>query len=99
VVPVPESLGTLARAHKLVVTVEDGGVRGGVGSAVSAALRAVEIDVPCRDVGVPQQFLDHAGRGEVLSDVGLTEQNVARQVTGWVAALSARDEAVSEQID
>ena len=99
VVPVPESLGTLARAHKLVVTVEDGGVRGGVGSAVSAALRAAEIDVPCRDVGVPQQFLDHAGRGEVLSEVGLTEQNVARQVTGWVAALSARDEAVSEQID
>ena len=99
VVPVPESLGTLARAHKLVVTVEDGGVRGGVGSAVSAALRAAEIDVPCRDVGVPQQFLDHAARSEILSEVGLTEQNVARQVTGWVAALSARDEAVSEQID
>ena len=99
VVPVPESLGALAKAHKLVVTVEDGGVRGGVGSAVSAALRAAEIDVPCRDVGVPQQFLDHAARGEVLSEVGLTEQNIARQVTGWVAALSARDEAVSEQID
>ncbi len=99
VVPVPASLGTLAEAHKLVVTVEDGGVRGGVGSAVSAALRAAEIDVPCRDVGVPQQFLDHAARGEVLSEVGLTEQNIARQVTGWVAALSARDEAVSEQID
>ena len=99
VVPVPASLGTLAEAHKLVVTVEDGGVRGGVGSAVSAALRAAEIDVPCRDVGVPQQFLDHAARGEVLSEVGLTEQNIARQVTGWVAALSARDDAVSEQID
>ena len=99
VVPVPESLGALAEAHKLVVTVEDGGVRGGVGSAVSAALRAAEIDVPCRDVGVPQQVLDHAARGEVLSEVGLTEQNIARQVTGWVAALSARDEAVSEQID
>ena len=95
VVPVPASLGALAEAHKLVVTVEDGGVRGGVGSAVSAALRAAEIDVPCRDVGVPQQFLDHAARGEVLSEVGLTEQNIARQVTGWVAALSARDEAVS----
>ncbi len=99
VVPVPASLGALAEAHKLVVTVEDGGVRGGVGSAVSAALRAAEIDVPCRDVGVPQQVLDHAARGEVLSEVGLTEQNIARQVTGWVAALSARDEAVSEQID
>jgi len=99
VLPVPEALGPLALAHKLVVTVEDNGVRGGVGSAVSAALRAADIDVPCRDLGVPQRFLDHAARSEVLSEAGLTDQNVARQVTGWVAALGARDESVTEQID
>ncbi len=99
VIPVPEALQPLAKAHKLVVTVEDNGVRGGVGSAVSAALRAAEIDVPCRDVGVPQQFLNHAARGEVLEEVGLTEQNIARQVTGWVAAQGSLDESVSEQVD
>jgi 1-deoxy-D-xylulose-5-phosphate synthase len=55
--------------------------------------------VPCRDLGVPQRFLDHATRGEVLTEAGLTEQNVARQVTGWVAALGARDESVSEPVD
>jgi len=99
VLPVPPELGTLAAAHKLVVTIEDCGVRGGAGSAVSAALRAAEIDVPCRDVGVPQRFLDHASRSEVLDEIGLTDQNVARQVTGWVAALGARQESVSEQID
>ena len=99
VVPVPEALGPLARAHKLVVTVEDNGVRGGVGSAVSAALRAAGIDVPCRDVGVPQRFLNHASRSEVLDEIGLTEQNVARQVTGWVAALGAQDESVTEPVD
>ena len=99
VIPVPDAIAPLATSHKLVVTLEDNGVRGGIGSAVSAALRAAEIDVPCRDVGVPQQFLDHATRGEVLEQVGLTEQNVARQVTGWVAALGALDESVSEQVD
>jgi 1-deoxy-D-xylulose-5-phosphate synthase len=99
VLPVPEALGPLALAHKLVVTMEDNGVRGGVGSAVSAALRAADIDVPCRDLGVPQRFLDHAARSEVLSEAGLTDQNVARQVTGWVAALGARDESVTEQVD
>jgi len=99
VLPVPEALGPLARAHKLVVTVEDGGVNGGVGSAVSAALRAADIDVPCRDIGVPQRFLDHASRGEVFGEVGLTEQNVARHVTGWVAALGALDESMVRQID
>ena len=99
VLPVPEALAGMARVHDLVVTLEDNGVRGGVGSAVSAALRAAEIDVPCRDVGVPQQFLDHASRSEVLTDVGLTERNVARQITGWVAALESRDESVAERID
>src|SRR6201993_2910602 len=87
VLPVPEAVAELAVAHKLVVTLEDNGVAGGVGSAVSAALRRKEIDVPCRDVGLPQQFFDHASRGEVLAEAGLTEQDVARQITGWVAAL------------
>ena len=99
VLPVPEALLPLARSHKLVVTIGDNGVRGGVGSSVSAALRAADIDIPCRDVGVPQRFLDHASRSQVLDEVGLTERNVARQVTGWVAALGARDESVSEPID
>ncbi len=99
VLPVPKALAALARAHKLVVTMEDNGGHGGVGSAVSAALRAREIDVPCRDIAVPQRFLDHASRGEVLHEIGITEQNVARQITGWVAALGAHDESVAEQID
>ncbi len=74
---------------------------GGVGSAVSAALRRAEIDVPCRDVGLPQQFFDHASRGEVLTEVGLTEQNVARQITGWVAALgsSVAEAEIREHLD
>ena len=88
VLPVSDVVAELASGHKLVVTMEDNGVAGGVGSAVSAALRRREIDVPCRDVGLPQEFFDHASRGEVLGEAGLTEQDVARQITGWVAALS-----------
>jgi 1-deoxy-D-xylulose-5-phosphate synthase len=102
VIPVSDAIAPLAKSHKLVVTMEDNGVRGGVGSAVSATLRAAEIDVPCRDVAVPQQFLDHASRGQLLEAVGLTEQNIARQVTGWVAALGALDadeHHASERLD
>ncbi|OKH73995.1 1-deoxy-D-xylulose-5-phosphate synthase [Mycolicibacterium sp.] len=101
VLPVPAELGELARGHKLVVTVEDNGVQGGVGSSVSAALRRTEIDVPCRDVGVPQEFLAHASRGEVLAEVGLTEQHIARQITGWVAAIGnhVSEHQVSHQVD
>ncbi len=89
VLPVSDAVRELAVQHKLVVTLEDNGVNGGVGSAVSAALRRAEIDVPCRDIGLPQEFYDHASRSEVLADVGLTDQDVARQITGWVAALGS----------
>ena len=91
----------MALAHKLVVTVEDNGVAGGVGSAVSAALRRAEIDVPCRDVGLPQEFFAPASRGEVLADVGLTDRNIARQITGWVAALGTpvAEREVSGRLD
>ncbi|GAC1402952.1 MAG: 1-deoxy-D-xylulose-5-phosphate synthase [Mycobacterium sp.] len=101
VLPVPGQIRALARAHKLVVTLEDNGVAGGVGTAVSAALRRAEIDVPCRDVGLPQEFFAQASRAEVLADVGLTEANVARQITGWVAALGGQvtEPAVSERLD
>jgi 1-deoxy-D-xylulose-5-phosphate synthase len=101
ILPVPEAIGALAKAHKLVVTLEDNGVHGGVGSAVSAALRRAEIDVPCRDVGLPQEFQAHASRGEVLAEAGITDQNIARQVTGWVAALGSAvsDHEVSRQLD
>jgi 1-deoxy-D-xylulose-5-phosphate synthase len=101
VLPVPDVIGELAPAHKLVVTVEDNGVAGGVGSAVSAALRRAEIDVPCRDIGLPQEFIAAASRGEVLADVGLTDRNIARQITGWVAALGTpvAEREVSGRLD
>jgi 1-deoxy-D-xylulose-5-phosphate synthase len=98
VLPVPEAVTEMAAEHKLVVTLEDNGVNGGVGSAVSAALRRAEIDVPCRDVGLPQQFFAHASRGEVLADVGLTDRNIARQITGWVAALGANHVAAEHEV-
>jgi 1-deoxy-D-xylulose-5-phosphate synthase len=101
VLPVSDGILELAAQHKLLVTMEDNGVNGGVGSAISAALRRAEIDVPCRDVGVPQDFYEHASRGEVLAGLGLTDQDVARRITGWVAALgtSASEAEISERLD
>ena len=83
VLPVPEALIPLAAAHRLVVTVEDSGRHGGFGWALAAALRDADVATPLRDLGVPQRFLDHGTRAEVLADLGLTAQDVARRVTEW----------------
>ncbi len=88
VLPVPAALVDMARAHRLVVTVSDSGRHGGFGSALSDALRTAECDVPQRDLAIPQEFLDHGSRDDVLAAAGLTEQDVARRVTEWAAALA-----------
>jgi 1-deoxy-D-xylulose-5-phosphate synthase len=87
VLPVPEVLVRMAARHRLVISLEDGGRHGGFGWALAAALRDAGLDVPFRDLGIPQRFLSHATREEVLADLGLTAQGVARAVTGWAAGL------------
>lgn len=91
--PVDEALAPLAERHRVVVTVEDNSRAGGVGSAVSQALRDAGVDVPLRDFGIPPVFLDHASRGEVMTEIGLTAPDIARQVTGLVAKLDGRFES------
>ncbi|MGV9677362.1 1-deoxy-D-xylulose-5-phosphate synthase [Nocardia sp. NPDC003482] len=85
VLPVSDTIVKLAENYRLVVTVEDGGLHGGVGCTVSAKLRAAGLDVPTRDLGVPQQFLEHASRAQIHQDLGLTAEDIARRITGWLA--------------
>ncbi|MBY6410929.1 1-deoxy-D-xylulose-5-phosphate synthase [Rhodococcus sp. BP-252] len=83
VLPVPDSLTALAADYRLVVTLEDSGVHGGVGSSVSAAIRAAGVDTVCRDIGVPQRFLDHASREQIHRELGLTSEDVAQNIVDW----------------
>ncbi|MFJ5120812.1 1-deoxy-D-xylulose-5-phosphate synthase [Kitasatospora sp. NPDC088548] len=85
--PVDAALPGLAAEHRVVVTIEDNGRVGGVGAAVAQALRDAEVDVPVRDFGIPQQFLDHASRAEILAEIGLNAPDIARRVTALVSRL------------
>ena len=83
--PVAPELVALAASYDLVVTVEDSGRTGGVGSQVSQALRDAGVDVPARDVGIPRRFLEHGSIAQVKAEIGLTAQDVARTVVETVA--------------
>ncbi|MFC4858569.1 1-deoxy-D-xylulose-5-phosphate synthase [Actinophytocola glycyrrhizae] len=85
VAPVPADLVSLAQEHRLVVTVEDSGRHGGFGWALAAAMRDADVDVPLRDIGLPQEFHPQGTRNEVLVQLGMSAQRVARRVTEWIA--------------
>ena len=91
VAPVPQSLIALADDHDVVVTVEDGIVRGGIGSMIEEALSAAEVDTPLRRLGFPRVFPKHASRGELLADVGLSPEGIANSVREWADNLRTGD--------
>jgi 1-deoxy-D-xylulose-5-phosphate synthase len=92
--PVDPALPGLAAEHRVVVTVEDNGRVGGVGSTIAQALRDAGVDVPLRDFGIPQEFLDHASRNEILEQIGLTAPAVAERVAALVTKLDRAGVAV-----
>ena len=89
--PVDEQLAPLAASHRLVAVVEDNSRSGGVGSAVGQSLRDAGVDVPLRTYGIPEQFLAHAKRSEVLADIGLTPVEIAGQIGAALAHKENRE--------
>jgi 1-deoxy-D-xylulose-5-phosphate synthase len=80
VVPVPASVPALAAAHRLVITIEDGIRVGGIGTRIRQDLRAAGVDTSLTELGLPDEFLQHASRGQILEDIGLTAPKIAADI-------------------
>lgn len=84
VVPVQPSVVTLAAAHRLVITIEDGIRVGGVGTRVRQVLREAGVDTAVDELGLPDEFLQHASREQILADAGLSAAKIAHDVVAQV---------------
>lgn len=81
--PLDESLiEEMAAGHSLLVTVEDNAIAGGAGSAVNEYLTARGIQTTVINLGLPDRFLDHGARGELLADCGLDARGIVQSVRG-----------------
>ena len=87
VVPVATSIVEMARNHRIVVSIEDGIRVGGVGTRIRQELRAAGVDTAVDEIGLPDEFLDHASRGEILESTGLTSQHIARNLVAQVLGM------------
>jgi 1-deoxy-D-xylulose-5-phosphate synthase len=93
--PVGDGLIDLAGDHQLVITIEDNGVVGGCGARLGQELGQRQIATPVRNFGIAQEFLEHGSRKELLGELGLNAQDIARvtleQILGHDQLLTADD--------
>jgi 1-deoxy-D-xylulose-5-phosphate synthase len=85
--PLPQSLVTMATRYKSVVVLEDGIRHGGIASTISEMFRDAGLQVPIHSIGVPLTFLEHAKRGQILSELGITAQQISLSIVEWSASL------------
>jgi 1-deoxy-D-xylulose-5-phosphate synthase len=85
--PLPKSLLTMAQRYKSVVVVEDGIRHGGIASTISEMFRDAGLDVPIHSIGVPLEFIEHSKRAEIMTDLGITAQNITHQLVSWSSSL------------
>ncbi len=70
----------LAQSHGALVTIEDNAIAGGAGSAVAELLNAHGIQTAMLQLGLSDQFLDHASREELLATDGLDASGIERSI-------------------
>ena len=81
---------SLAQSHDLVVTVEEGCVMGGAGSACAEAFAEAGVVVPVLHLGLPDLFVDHGDPGLLLAECGLDAQGIESSIRARLATMAER---------
>ena len=77
-----ELLLQIASSHDALVTIEEGVVMGGAGSAVAEALAAAQIAKPLLQLGLPDAFIEHGDPARLLALQGLDAVGIEASVRG-----------------
>jgi 1-deoxy-D-xylulose-5-phosphate synthase len=85
-----EMILRLARTHALLVTIEENVVAGGAGSAVAECLATRSLHCPLLQLGIPDRFLEHGSRDQVLGDAGLDQQGMFETIQARLATVTSR---------
>jgi 1-deoxy-D-xylulose-5-phosphate synthase len=78
----------LAKSHDLIVTIEEGAIMGGAGSAVAETLAAAGIVKPILQLGLPDKFIDHGEVPNLLAQCGLDAAGIVTSVKARLAHLT-----------
>ena len=88
--PLDEALlGELAASHDYLVTLEDGALMGGAGSAVNDALQRLRLYKPVLNLGLPDRFIEQGSQEEIYSLLGLDSAGIESSIRNFMAASNA----------
>ncbi len=90
-----ELLARLARDHDALVTIEEGCITGGAGSAVLEALQVAGIQIPVLSMGLPDQFVDHGDPALLLARYELDAVGIEAAVLRHYGATPAAPAAAN----
>jgi 1-deoxy-D-xylulose-5-phosphate synthase len=82
-----ELLLQVALSHQALVTLEEGAVMGGAGSAVLEALQAANVQIPVLQLGLPDTFIEHGDPAKLMAMQGLDTAGIQASVMHRFAAL------------
>ena len=75
-----ELLKTLAQDHDYFVTIEDGVIQGGAGSACLEALAAMGLNRPLLQLGLPDSFIEHGDYKLLMANCGLNAEGILKSI-------------------
>jgi 1-deoxy-D-xylulose-5-phosphate synthase len=70
----------MAAQHELLVTVDENTIAGGAGSAVNECLAAHDVQISVLNLGLPDRFIEHGGRSDMLREAGLDSGGILNAV-------------------
>ncbi|MEN9457118.1 MAG: hypothetical protein RL210_2637 [Pseudomonadota bacterium] len=79
----------LAHSHDLLVSIEEGCIMGGAGSAISEALASAGITTPLLQLGLPDSYIEHGDPIGLLADCGLNAAGIEQSVRNRLSVLPA----------
>ena len=85
--PLDEALlAELAASHQTLVTLEEGSLIGGAGSAVNEALQRLRVYNPVLNLGLPDRFIEQGSQAEILQLLGLDAAGIEASIRQFIAA-------------
>lgn len=83
-----ELISRLANTHDLIVTLEENSIQGGAGSAVCEYLNSQNINIPILQLGLPDKFINHGTRSELLAECSLDANGIEHAISNKLSAIT-----------